>query len=89
MHTFFTCCLPLTHHFFSCLLVHFLLGPSFFNKNGALDSVPNAVWAHKMVVIVMGFHVSVWPLQLMDFHALKSRVIFPSPSCWSITSFPF
>ena len=40
-----------THHFFllfDCYIP--LFGPLSFT-NGAFDSVPNAVWAHKMVVV--------------------------------------
>ena len=51
MHTFVTYRLPHTHLFFllfDCYIP--LFGPLSF-KNGAFDSVPNAVWAHKMVVV--------------------------------------
>ena len=52
IHTFVTYRLPPpTHHFFllfDCYIP--LVGPLSFT-NGAFDSVPNAVWAHKMVVV--------------------------------------
>ena len=52
MHTHI-CYIPFTptHHFFflfDCYIP--LFGPLSFT-NGAFDSVPNAVWAHKMVVV--------------------------------------
>ena len=52
IHTFFTYRLPPPPHtsFFSYLIDLPLFGPLSFT-NGAFDSVPNAVWAHKMVVV--------------------------------------
>ena len=49
IHRFSTYCLPPTHHYpVYCYI--FLFGPLPFT-NDALDCVPNAVWAHKMVVV--------------------------------------
>ena len=52
IHTFFTYRLPPPSHttFFSYLIDIPLFGPLCFT-NGAFDSVPDAVWAHKMVVV--------------------------------------
>ena len=61
IHTFSASCLPPMYNFFSYLLLHFLFGLSPFT-NGALDSVPNCGMGSGQVV--MGSHVSVWPLQL-------------------------
>ena len=51
VHTFVTYRLPPTHHFFllfDCCIP--LFGPLSFT-NGTFDSVPNRVWAHKMVAV--------------------------------------